>query len=160
METPEQEQPLIEKRFADFASLSREEETFVLRQLEPRSARLVLLAVVAFVAILVISLKQDDFSLPMIVAAVCCVFLVLIAGISLFMDKVYRSVLINEFQNALFADAIRAGTEFCLIVRKNHEIIYCNPGFLRNFMKHSLKTLTRLEQVLEHFSLSAAGQES
>ncbi len=153
---------MLEKRhqYGDLAAIAREERSFVLRRLQPGTSRIILLAVLAFLALLAAAFNADSLSPPLLVTLVSCVFLVLIAGLSLFMDKIYRAVLANEFQNALFAGAFNAEAEFSVLMRGNHRIVYFSPQFYRYFPTDSAQPVTSLEELLDRSSISNAGREN
>lgn len=148
------------KRYSELATIAREEQTFVMRRIHPGTARIILLSIAAFLTLLVAAFNADLLSPSLLVTIVSSVFLILIAGTSLFMDRVYRLMIANEFQNALFAGAVNAESEFSIILRNNRRIVYFSPQFYRYFPTDSATPVTTFDDLLSRSTASNASREN
>lgn len=121
-------------RFSDDLSNNTDGSDFIVRRRVPLVMQITVVFAIAFAAILVsagIMLSTGGRTLFVVT-------LIVTIG-SLTWATVYFSarlrdlVLSTEFQNAMLASAARLSTRFCLITRREGDIVYIDPGFQKLF---------------------------
>lgn len=139
-------------RYTDMDMTTSGAQDFVIRRRAPTIPQF---AFILFIAILIalslIAAVMDKTTLALI--------LVLLTGIvgwyvMLILQRSRDMVLATEFQNALFASALGINNKFCLIIKRDGNIIYLDRSFQEmfpDFIKQSRRTI---DMLLDHGKVS------
>jgi signal transduction histidine kinase len=109
------------------------EDDFIVRK-RPFIIPLLVVITISFAAIYAAGLGMQ-YGQGRWVFGVTALFILLALGTftALFTQRQRDLVMLTEFQNALFASAARVDSQFCLILKKDGEVVYVDPGFQKLF---------------------------
>lgn len=100
---------------------------------------------------LYMNIKGDIWTIA-IIAAVALIILAIIMSFSLY--RLNDFIMATEFQNAIFADAAKADTEFVVIFKEDGHIVYADNGFNKYFAPQIKQGLTGINALLDSKGLS------
>lgn len=134
------------RRFIDrpeSMSLVKEAEDFGARAHGPKTWVILLSCVISAIAIgfLVAEVSYRDTAFSLVAFMISGVVL---AGYIWFcFQAIYKRLMLTEFQSLLFANAARTNSVFCLILHRDHRIIYCDNSYFDLFAQKGVLDLER-----------------
>lgn len=129
-------------RYADLSPETNGAKDFIIRKRLPTIVQLLIVIVTVFLIAFSLSVAIDSrFKLFLLMST-----LFSIAGwyVIVAIQRNRDLVLATEFQNALFASALGLNNKFCLIIRRDGNIVYLDRSFQEvfpDFMKQPRKTI-------------------
>ena len=141
---------LMMERYIDTKDSTREMPDFIKRQHGFPLWWLGFSFTLAFAAIAsVIYLTMPDALLPIgIVTAI--VFAALVYFTTVYVHNNRDIIMATEFQNALFAGAARAHSEFCVIVKRDGSLVYSDTRYNQKFSSEIRKGSRGLDALFDH----------
>jgi PAS domain-containing protein len=121
---------------------------FVIRKRRPSVAYIMAIFIITFVmGLAVIMMTADKIGL-----SVFLVLVVLATGwyVLLQLQRTHDQLLATEFQNSLFASALGINNKFCMIMKRDGNIVYLDrsfQGMFPDFLKQSRRTLDMLLEI-------------
>lgn len=144
-------------RYTDFVSGSSTPKDFVVRKRKPTLFELALIFL--FALVMSVTLPVMVLDKMMLIFWLC--LLLGIAGwyVIIEIQRNRDLVLATEFQNALFASALGFNNKFCLIIKREGNIVYMDSGFQKMFPDLLKERPISIAGMLKHGKAGTADKE-
>ena len=138
----------MDVRYTDLDLMTNGAHDFIIRKRKPTAMQMAtLFAIILLAMVSVMIAITDKFTLAVI--------LILLSGgigwyVMLQIQRYQDLLLATEFQNALFASALGLNNKFCMIIRRNGNIVYLDRMFQEmfpDFLKQSQRSIDVLLQL-------------
>jgi two-component system cell cycle sensor histidine kinase/response regulator CckA len=135
-------------RYSDIDIAVSGAKDFVIRRREPTLPQILLLFIASMMVVTGTTLAVAD---KMTLAILLFLLVAAIGWYAILqMQRERDLVLATEFQNALFASALGINNKFCLIIKRDGNIVYLDRSFQEMFPNFSHKSRRAIDGLLEH----------
>ncbi len=144
-------QIVIKKRFIDNMAMLKKADNFIHRKHFGKTAPLFVAYVVVFVLSMIFLLINEQNSILVLIVAL------LIGAACLvnvhFLKKFNRINNAIEFQNYIFANALRSDNEYCIIFNEDGDVVYTDPRIQKLEVSEEAKKVHDLDLLLMSFEV-------
>lgn len=143
---------VIKKRFIDNMAMLKKADNFIHRKHFGKAAPLFIAYLLVFVLSMAFLVINESNHLLMLVIA-----LIIGAGCLVniyYMKKFNRVNNAIEFQNYIFANAMRSDNEFCLIFNEDGDTVYTDPRLQKLIVSEESKTVGEVDLLLLSFEVA------
>ncbi len=138
----------MQARYTDIDMSHNGAMDFVIRKRRPSVAYIMAIFIITFVMGLSVILMTAD----KVALSAFLVFVVFATGwyVLLQLQRTHDLLLATEFQNSLFASALGINNKFCMIMKRDGNIVYLDrsfQGMFPDFLKQSRRTLDMLLEI-------------